>query len=76
MANNRMWFVNVRTKQKVLIAKYYPTDGWRVLHNPDLAALIDEALIAAGDSAPVTLYGDNDWKIEYEVGISDGNQEA
>ncbi len=28
MANNRMYLVNTRTDQKILLAKYWPSEGW------------------------------------------------
>lgn len=30
MANNRMYIFNKRTKQKIFVAKYYPSTGWYV----------------------------------------------
>ncbi len=40
MANNRMWFQNLETGEKVLLAKYYPSTGWYLFHDDVALKLI------------------------------------
>jgi hypothetical protein len=35
MANNRMYLINTRTNDKILLAKYYPTTGWYFYHSQE-----------------------------------------
>jgi hypothetical protein len=63
MANNRMYIKNKRTGKKILLAKYYPPSGWSCYYD-DLSKRLSELLYENEPAA--TVYGDNDWIIEYE----------
>lgn len=63
MANNRMYLKNKRTGAQVLLAKYYPSTGWYVFHD-DIRVRMDD--LFDRNEAPASMWGDNDWTIEYE----------
>lgn len=58
MANNRMYLVNRFTDQTIMIAKYFPSEGWFV-KNVDT---VNELLKNGNDRS---LFGDN-WELKYE----------
>lgn len=64
MANNRMWLVNKKTGDQVLLAKYYPSAGWGTFWKQELAEKID-ALFTKNLQSP-TMIGDMDYEIVYE----------
>ncbi len=82
MANNRMFLVNNRTGQKVMLAKYYPSTGWYV-QNEKIKESLDDAFNIAdfgvedwpntvppkpdGKIAVGGMWGGNEWQIEYEI---------
>lgn len=78
MANNRMWLINTRTGDKVLLAKYFPSGGWNLRSSPQaLTELLDaeNAHNAPGTTGiaglPIAgggMYGGNPWRLEYEMG--------
>ena len=41
MANNGLWLKNIKTNEKVLLAKYYPSTGWYCFHE-DIKEKLDE----------------------------------
>ena len=69
MANNRMWLVNPRTKERVMIAKFYPSSGWYAKAN--LVPLLNYAFNKSDfpedpqDYAIGGMYGQK-WELEYE----------
>ena len=80
MANNRMWLVNSRSGERVLLAKYYPSGGWRVPDDGLTDAL--QSVFNKSDSfgpnphgigggkiplSSLGMYGGNEWQVEYEV---------
>jgi hypothetical protein len=75
MANNRMYLKNRRTGAKVLLAKYYPSTGWYAFHAPDrgvdLISKLDETFDT--NEPETTMWGDNDWLIEYEHEVEPHN---
>lgn len=58
-----MYLKNKRAGAQVLLAKYYPSTGWYVFHD-DIRARLD-ALFESNEPA-ASMWGDNDWSIEYE----------
>lgn len=62
MANNRMYLVNSETKEKVMLAKYYPSTGWYVKYN-DLAYMLNEFFEG---TAHHSSDGPCNYKIEFE----------
>lgn len=66
MANNRMWLVNKTTKERVLLAKYYPSTGWCVFHNKE--NWLSEKLNALFDTDTLpSMWGKHEWELEYEM---------
>lgn len=63
MANNRMWLVNKKTKEKILIAKYYPTTQWYVYHD-DIKTRLNELFDKSED---YSTWGKHEWELEYEM---------
>lgn len=62
MANTRMWLVNKRLGQEILLAKYYPSTGWYTFH-ADLSEKLD---IAFDEDEEISSFGPVDWILEYE----------
>ncbi|MBM6594519.1 hypothetical protein [Microvirga pudoricolor] len=66
MAANGMWLVNDRTKDRILLARYYPGSGW-VPHIDFEAHLVEAFQADHGHRlfrpAPE---GSTDWRIEYD----------
>lgn len=78
MANNRMWLVNSGVGFRVLLAKYYPSTGWRAVSGleeklNEQFALVDfppGAILAQGRLGPLScggMYGNIGYSIELEV---------
>jgi hypothetical protein len=60
MANNRMWLVHPLSKEAILLAKYYPTTGWYMMHSQEV---VDDWLHGHNDT---TMWGDTSFCIKYE----------
>ena len=65
MANNRMFLVNKRTKERIIMAKYFPDTGWDCCRE-NLTDCLDKFF--EENQPPPTLRGETDWEIEYEQG--------
>lgn len=64
MGFNRMWLVNHKTGQKVLLGQYDGSlGGWNCFHW-DLQDRLDKMF--SESRGPITTHGDNDWSIKYD----------
>jgi len=60
-----MYLRNKVTGQEVFLAKYLPSEGWYVPKITDITSKLRTALNE--NESPKTMYGGNDWVIEYEI---------
>jgi hypothetical protein len=66
MAVNGMWLVNDRTKDRILLARYYPGSGW-VPHLDFETHLVEAFQADHGQRLFETLpEGPTDWRLEYD----------
>jgi len=65
MANNRLWIMANNSDKKLLIAKYYPGNGWYCFYD-NLAEKLNEFFDKAGDAK--TLHGSGEFRFETEEG--------
>jgi len=64
MANNRMWLVHKTSGKKALLAKYFPSSGWR--HYADMEHEIEMLLYMGEDVDNGPMYGDTEFVIEFD----------
>ena len=61
MANNRMWLVCKKCKEKVLLMKYYPSTSWYIFHEELTNDFMEKHLHNADKGI-----GNTKWKLKFE----------
>lgn len=65
MSNNKMWVVHHGTKQRMLLAKYYPSTGWYPTQGVEV--LLGQFLEETADNDRNPMDGDTTFDVRYET---------
>ena len=64
-----MYLINTRTNEKILLAKYYPQDGWLIYCS--FTEIINNFFRLSRRQEPDPTFGDCHFQLKYETVVED-----